>query len=247
MTITIDNKPCVCQPGETLLNVAERNGIHIPTLCHHEGLPGQACCRVCIVEVETGGRRDFVTACVYPVERECVVYSNSENVLKQRRMVLRLLQAKAPQSETIAHLCDEYGVEKYGRFVEKENKKCIVCSLCINACRSLGTGAIGTAGRGVTRKVTTPYDEPSMVCVGCASCANVCPTGRIQISEEDGTRQIWHKTFSLVKCKSCGATLGTEMELWRAAYKAGADDIPEHCEACRKKAIADVLVATYGV
>ena len=52
MIITIDGKQCSCEKGEFLLQVARRNGIYIPTLCHHEALPGQGCCRVCIVEVD---------------------------------------------------------------------------------------------------------------------------------------------------------------------------------------------------
>ena len=247
MTITIDNKPCTCEPGENLLEIAARNGIRIPTLCHHEGLPGQACCRVCIVEVEIGGRKSFVTACIYPVEQECTVYTSNENVLQQRRMVLRLLRSLAPQSDEVARLCEEYGALEYDRFIGKTDGKCILCSLCVSACRSLGTGAIGTAGRGVTKKVTTPYDEPSLACVGCASCASVCPTGCIEVTYDEGKRQIWNKTFPMVACKSCGTVIGTKMELWRAAQKLGSNETPELCEACRKKAIADVLAATYGV
>ena len=247
MTITINNKPCACEPGEYILDIAARYGIAIPSLCHHDGLRGQACCRVCIVEVETDGRRSIVTACVYPVGRECAVFTDSENIRRQRRMVLRLLRAKAPKSDEVARLCKEYDVpETDDRFEEDANGKCILCALCVKACGSLGTGAIGTAGRGVAKTVTTPYDEPSLACVGCASCAAVCPTGFIEVSEADDQRTIWNKTFPLVKCKCCGAVMGTMMELWRAAQKTGADETPELCEMCRKKAITDVMAATYG-
>jgi len=246
MNITIDNKPCACEPGEYLLDIAARNGITIPTLCHHGGLPGQACCRVCVVEVEISGLRNTVTACIYPVERECAVFTNSKEILRQRRMVLSLLRSLAPRSDEVARLCREYGASEYDRFEEIPEGKCILCALCVKACQSLGTGAIGTAGRGVTKKVTTPYDEPSMVCVGCASCANVCPTGYIEVTETDEQRRIWNKEFSLVKCVSCGSVIGTMMELWRAADKIGAGDVPELCEMCRKKAIAEAMAATYG-
>ena len=247
MIITIDSKPCVCEPGEYLLEIAARNGIAIPSLCRHDGLQRQACCRVCIVEVETDGKRGVVTACVYPVERECEVFTESENIKRQRRMILRLLRAKAPQSAEVTRLCDEYGVvETDDRFERDADGKCILCALCAKACQSLGTGAIGTAGRGVAKIVTTPYDEPSLACVGCASCAAVCPTGFIEVSESDDRRSIWNKTFQLETCKNCGAVMGTLPELWRAAQKQGLDETPELCETCRKKAITDVMAATYG-
>lgn len=247
MTIVIDGKPCVCEPGEYLLEIAKRNGIVIPTLCHHDGLPGQASCRICIVEVETSGRRDIVTACVYPVETECVVFTNSESVSEQRRMILSMLRSLAPESLEIERLCNEYGAPVYDRFISShENAKCILCGSCTRACESLGTGAIAMAKRGILKTVTTPYSEPSLVCVGCASCAAVCPTGAIEVTEAGGRRRIWNKEFPIVTCKGCGAEMGTMMELWRATKKAGADKSPELCESCRKKAIADVMAATYG-
>jgi len=246
MTITIDDKPCVCEPGEFLLDIAARNGITIPALCHHDGLPGQGCCRVCIVEVETGGWRNIVTACVYPVERECAVFTNSDNVSRQRGMVLCLLRSLAPESGEVKRLCEEYGAPEFDRFLRNEGGKCILCGLCVKACQSLGTGAIGTAYRGALKAVATPFEEPSIVCVGCASCAKVCPTGAIEVTESLDTRTIWKKELPLKRCSKCGIILGTYMELWRAATKTGAEPA-DLCDTCKKKALADVMAATYGV
>jgi len=245
MTITIDGKPCACDPGEYLLDVASRNGIAIPTLCHHEGLRGRGCCRVCIVEVETGNRRRIVTACVYPVERECAVFTNNENISRQRGMVLCLLRSLAPESAEVARLCEEYGAPEYDRLLTKNGEKCILCGLCVKACESLGTGAIGTAYRGVLKAVATPFEEPSIACVGCASCAKVCPTGAIEVVEDDENRTIWKKSLPLKRCAGCGSALGTYMELWRAAAKMGAEPA-DFCDACKKKAISDVMAETYG-
>lgn len=245
MIVTIDNNPCVCEQGEYLLEIAARNGITIPSLCHHEGLPGQGCCRVCIVEVEADNRRSIVTACVYPVERECTVFTNSENVSKQRSMVLCLLRCMAPESKEVARLCEKYGVLEYNRFEKRTGGKCILCGLCVKACESLGTGAISTVNRGIEKAVTTPYDEPSAVCVGCASCAKVCPTGAILVTETEKKRTIWGKTFPIRACKYCGKPIGTSAELKRAAAKSGAG-IPVLCETCRKKVIANTLASTFG-
>jgi len=53
ITITIDSKPCTCEPGEYLLDIARRNDILIPTLCGtNQGLRGRGSCRVCVVEVK---------------------------------------------------------------------------------------------------------------------------------------------------------------------------------------------------
>ena len=245
MIITIDSMPCACEPGEFLLEVAARNGITIPTLCRHDGLSGQGCCRVCIVEIEVDGRRNIVTACIFPVESECSVYTNSENIGSQRRMILSLLRSLAPESDDVARLCEEYKAPLIERFEKKESGKCILCGLCVKACESLGTGAIATMGRGALKIVATPYGEPSVACVGCASCAAVCPTGAISVMETGSERTIWEKKLPLKPCKSCGDIMGTHMEHWRAATALGAE-IPTICEKCRKKTAASVMAATYG-
>ena len=88
MTITINGKPCACERGEFLLQVARRNGFEIPTLCHHEAIAGQGCCRLCIAEVVERGKGRIVVSCVFPVERECEVYTDSDKVRRERGMVL---------------------------------------------------------------------------------------------------------------------------------------------------------------
>ena len=245
MTVTIDGIPCACEAGEYLLDIAARNGVTIPSLCHHGGLPGQGCCRVCIVEVEQGGWKNIVAACIYPVERECAVFTKSERVIRQRGMVLSLLRAAAPESAEVARLCEVYDAPEYERFVKKPKERCILCGLCAKACQSLGTGAIVTVNRGVEKAVSTPYDEPSAVCAGCKSCAEVCPTGAVEVIEDGINRTIWGKSFPLKKCGGCGALTGTLAELERAADKAGAE-IPALCNRCKKKSMSDVLASTYG-
>jgi len=246
MTITIDGKAIECSAGEYLPDVAKRAGIHIPTLCHHEGLPGQGCCRVCLVEVETGGVKDIVTACVYPVERECTVFTDNERVRKDRGIVLALLRAVAPDSDEIARLCEEHGAPDVERFtIRKENSKCILCGLCVRACESLGTGAISTINRGIDKKVSTPYDEPALVCVGCGSCASVCPVGAIKVEEDGGERKIWNKKLPLARCKRCGAEFGTVFEHYRSSERAGAPPA-DLCEVCKRKAITDTMAQTFG-
>ena len=246
MTVTIDGKAVACSPGEYLLEVAKRNGIIIPSLCNHGGMDGQGCCRVCLVEAETDGRRDLVTACVYPLERDCAVFTDSDRVKKHRRMVLALLRSRAQESEDISKLCEKYDVREYSRFsVRDGNGKCILCGLCVKACENLGTAAISTVHRGVDKKVSTPFDEPAVVCVGCGSCAAVCPTGAIEIKEDASTRTIWEKVFDLALCKKCGAVMGTAFELYRAANRAEAEP-SDLCDKCKKKTITDVLAVTFG-
>ena len=245
MIITINGMACACEPGEYLLQIARRNRIVIPTFCHHEGLPGQGCCRVCIVEVEIRGRRNIVSSCVYPVEQECTVFTDSDRVKKQRGIVLALMHSHAPESERVTRLCKMYGIPEYERFITNPGEKCIMCGLCVKACASLGTGAIAAMNRGVDKEISTPYDKPSADCVGCGSCSRVCPTGAIGLAEDAFTRTIWEKEFTLRFCERCKKPAGTLEEIELAAKKAGIET-PVLCGECRKKAIADAMARTYG-
>ncbi len=245
MTITINGIPCACEKGEFLLQVARRNGIDIPTLCHHDAIEGQGCCRLCIVEVVERGRGKIVVSCVYPVEHECQVYTDSEKVRRQRGMILRLLEKRAPERPEIRALCEKYGAPEIDRFVKVDGGKCVLCGLCVKACGELSVGAISTVNRGITKEIATPYHEPSGVCVGCGSCASVCPTGAIDIEETEDTRTIWGKTFKLVRCARCGRVIGTPEEIAYAAEKAGQEP-DQLCGDCRRAVMADVLAQTYG-
>lgn len=245
MTITINGTPCQCEKGEMLLQVARRSGFEIPTLCHHDAIAGQGCCRLCIVEVVERGRGRIVVSCLFPVEHECEVYTDSDKVRRQRGMILRLLEKRAPESPEIKALCEKYGAPEIGRFVRADGSKCVLCGLCVKACGELGVGAISTVNRGVTKEIATPYHEPSSVCIGCGSCASVCPTGAIEVTGTAGTRTIWGKTFALVRCKHCGEVIGTEEELACAARRSGQES-DGLCRRCRQERMAASLAHTFG-
>ena len=244
LTITIDGQECTCTAGEYLYDVAKRNGIFIPTYCRHDAFEDhRACCRMCIVEVEERGKTKVVTSCVYPVEGECVVNTKSERIQEERAVIMALLAHRAPEAEIFDQLVGRIGNDEIDRLVKLDGEKCILCGLCVQACNSLGTGAISTVNRGTEKKVDTPYGKESAACVGCVSCANVCPTGAIEYSETETTRTIWNREFELVRCEECGAVMGTRDSVAFAA-KDG-EEVPTICDECRKKHLADEMAATY--
>ena len=63
----VDGRTIEAKEGETILSALKREGIHVPTLCHMEGLLPSGACRMCVVEME--GAPNLVPACSFPVRR----------------------------------------------------------------------------------------------------------------------------------------------------------------------------------
>ena len=244
ITVTIDGKECTCEKGEYIYDVAKRNGIRIPVLCRSDAFPDhRACCRICIVEVEQRGRTKVVTSCVYPIDGPCEVRTNTERIREERAVLYALLGHRAPEAELIGKMSRGLNMDGFERLVRIDGEKCILCGLCVQACDSLGTGAISTVMRGTDKKVDTPFDLPSDFCVGCLSCANVCPTGAIEYTQTATTRTIWNREFDLLFCEECGAPMGTPESVRHAVGEDG--EMPKVCDVCRKKKLANEMMKTY--
>lgn len=182
---TINGQEVDCKKGEILLDVAQRNGIKIPTLCYYKAITGYGACRLCIVEVTKRGRTKITASCTYPVEEEIEVTTDSEEVIESRKMLMELLLARCPESDEVKELAKEIGVTKT-RFKPNEDtdNKCILCGLCVRVCQEvMGANVLCFANRGGNRMVTEPFEEFSEICTTCGACEKVCPTDAIHISD----------------------------------------------------------------
>lgn len=177
--LKIDDHEIEADGAGTLLEAARGAGIHIPTLCYHPALEPYGSCRLCSVEIEKGGRKRIVTACNYPVEDGLVVRTSSPEIIDIRKMIVELLLARCPEERRIQELAREYGIDE-PRF-KLEDEACILCGLCTRVCEELvGVSAINSINRGVERGVDAPYNDLSEDCIGCGSCAIVCPTDAVR-------------------------------------------------------------------
>jgi len=238
INITIDGREIQAAEGSTILQAAQNNGIEIPTLCYHDELTASGACRLCSVEIQKGNRTRIVTSCIYQVEEGLTVTTSSERVMNVRRLVLQLLMARCPTSEVIRELADKMGVEPQERFQLDEDKgTCILCRQCVEVCEQVvGVSAIGFLNRGANKSVGTPFMEPSGVCIGCGACAYVCPTGHIEMSENEtgNERTIWGKSFTMVACNKCGRYFATQDQLEFINKKTGVSmDKLYTCVDCR--------------
>ena len=204
ITVTINGRQVSGKDGVTILEVAQENGIDIPTLCYLKDLSPLGACRLCVVEVE--GSRTLVGACHTPIAEGMVIHTHSPKVLATRRILVELMLASHPDSCLVcdkANLCElrkiaadldiglprfrirrhYYPVEDENSCIIRDMSKCILCRRCVTACMNInGAKVFSMAYRGFDSKVIYGLDQP----VGskeafrdCDTCISLCPTGAL--------------------------------------------------------------------
>lgn len=204
VTLTIDGKTVQAPAGQTLKEAAADNGICIPGLCALKGLVPVGACRLCIIEV-TGVPR-LLPACTTRVSEGMKVTTNSDRVLKNRKMIVELLFAERNHicSVCVANghcelqtLASELGVDHtrfeyrypehqvdatHARFAYDANR-CVLCTRCLRVCAEVeGARTWSIKGRGIHSTMITDLNEPwgtSETCTSCGKCVNACPTGAL--------------------------------------------------------------------
>ncbi|MCX6272882.1 MAG: FAD-dependent oxidoreductase [Bacteroidetes bacterium] len=120
LNIILDNNIVKGYQGETIYEVAKRNGIEIPTLCHDPRIDPYTSCYVCVVEVE--GLRGLQPSCSTRITEGMKVDTHTERVTRARKTALDLLLSNhyadcvAPCKETCPAGVD---VQGYISFIEK--------------------------------------------------------------------------------------------------------------------------------
>jgi len=180
--LTINGQKIEVEEGTTVLEAARQLSIEIPTLCYHKALSPYGSCGVCIVEIVKNGKSTIRPSCIYKAENGLVIKTDTERVLKNRKLMVELLLARCPDAEPVKRLAEQMGIEEPR--IEKKNEDCLLCGLCVRMCSErMGRGAIGFAHRGAKREIKPAFDVHSEVCQTCGACFFICPTQAIKLGE----------------------------------------------------------------
>jgi NADH-quinone oxidoreductase subunit G/NADP-reducing hydrogenase subunit HndD len=201
--IEVNGQKLEAEKGETILKALRRGGIHVPTICHLEGLLPSGTCRMCVVEVEGFG--GLVPSCSYPVAEGMVIHTRTPQVLATRKMLVELLLNNHPDdclycarngNCDLAKLAKEHGVrdrlfrgprtprqkDTSSPALVRDPDKCILCGKCVRVCEEIqGVSAIDFINRGSKAFVGTAFNQGLNVssCINCGQCILVCPTAAL--------------------------------------------------------------------
>ena len=215
VNLTIDGRQVAAPKGSSLLEAARSISIEIPSLCYLRGINEAGVCRVCLVEVEAGGRRSLQASCVYPVAEGITVYTNSPRARRARRRVVELMLSDHDLSCTtcarnlnceLQRLADEMGIRRLrvtgdqrrrpvsgkNPYIVRDYNKCVKCRRCEAVCRDVqGVNVYSPKNRGFDLEIAPAFmkDLGEVDCISCGQCVTACPTG--SLTEREYIDDVW--------------------------------------------------------
>jgi predicted molibdopterin-dependent oxidoreductase YjgC len=228
LKIKINGKEIICEKNETILQVAQRVGIHIPTLCHDARLEPYGGCRLCIVEIEGVSRPQ--PSCTTHLTSGMEITTESSTLRRIRKNLISLILSNHPNDCMICdktgdcqlqELAYEYGVDgkrfegeawdlpvrEDNPFITYEPNKCILCGRCTRICNEVVmAGTIKLVGRGFDSMPDTAFKKPRSLenCEFCGQCVSTCPTGALTDRKGRGRGRAYDMKRVKTTCSYCG-------------------------------------------
>ncbi|WP_294961142.1 2Fe-2S iron-sulfur cluster-binding protein [Sulfurimonas sp.] len=228
----IDGISVEAQKGETILNVARKNDIYIPTMCYISKTTPCASCRMCVVEAK--GVDGFVLSCNTTPTQGIEITTNSSELNTQRINIMKLYDVNHPLECGVCDKsgeCDlqnktlEFNIERQNfstRDLSREIKDwglisfdpalCILCEKCVHICNEvIGDDAIEVIFGGYASTII-PKNSDVLDCTFCGECIAVCPVGALVSSNFKYSANVWELNRIPATCAHCSAGCPLEYE-----------------------------------
>ena len=228
----IDGQSVEAKGGETILQVARKNSIYIPTMCYISKTTPCASCRMCVVEAE--GMDGFVLSCNTPPTEGVEITTNTKELEKERTNIMKLYDVNHPLECGVCDKsgeCDlqnktlEFGVSQQNFSAKDQSRKiedwglinydpalCILCEKCVHVCNEvIGDDAIDVKFGGYSSTII-PKDSDTLDCTFCGECIAVCPVGALVSSDFKYSANAWELSRVPSTCAHCSAGCSLEYE-----------------------------------
>ncbi len=227
----IDGKELVVEAGQTILQAAKANNIHIPTLCYHPAVAPYGACRLCLVQIKNNPR--LLPSCTTELVDGMNILTTTPDIITARKALVELILIRHPldcfsckrngncELQNVAY---ELGIEssryadlgKTNRknkienanpFYVRDMNKCILCARCIRTCSEVSHyHAIDFHHRGIEAIVNPPLQKTieESDCTFCGQCVQNCPVGALYEAPSAGLGRSWEIEKHKTICSYCG-------------------------------------------
>ena len=241
----IDGQNVEAKKGETILQVARKNDIYIPTMCYISKTTPCASCRMCVVEAE--GVEGFVLSCNTPPTEGADITTNTAELETERVNIMKLYDVNHPLE---CGVCDKSGecdlqnktlefdisqqnfstreqhrpVENWG-LINYDPALCIMCEKCTHVCNEvIGDDAIDVHFGGYS-SVIVPKNSDKLDCTFCGECIAVCPVGALVSSDFQYKANAWELSRVPSTCAHCSSGCSLEYETRNTSIDNNTDSI----------------------
>ena len=198
--IEIDGNLVKASQGDSIISIADREGIDVPRFCYHKKLSVAANCRMCLVDIE--GVPKAQPACSTPAANGMKINTKNDKAKFAQKAVMEFLLINHPLD---CPICDqggecelqdvamEYGsdVSKFnlgkrivpdkgiGALIQTDMTRCIHCTRCVRfGAEVAGIVEMGGTGRGEGVKIE-PFLTEGIQSELSGNMIDVCPVGAL--------------------------------------------------------------------
>jgi NADH-quinone oxidoreductase subunit G len=224
--VKIDGIEIEVPDGTNMIEAAKLVGVDIPHYCYHPHLTIAGNCRMCLVDVEAGGRGPDV-ACNMGARDGLAIRTDTEQVTQMRKSTMEFLLVNHPLDCPICDQSGECRLQDYymdhggyesrlsdpkvskakrqdiGEHIVLDAERCVACSRCVRFGDEItGTGELRLFERGDHTAIGIfPGEKLSHQYQG--NLADICPVGALTNKDFRFEKRVWYLREQDSICSGC--------------------------------------------
>jgi NADH-quinone oxidoreductase subunit G len=232
--IKLDGQELEYYPGETVIQVAHRNGYDVPHYCYHPGLSIAGNCRICMVEVEGSPKPQI--SCKMGCWDGLEVHTNSELAKQARAATMEMLLVNHPLDCPICDQAGECHLQEYsyelgagesrattpkthlpknvpfGENIVYDAERCIKCTLCVRFCEEVTETNELSMGNRSDHEIVMMTSAGEFDTAYSMNIVDICPVGALTSRDFRFKSRLWFMDFVPSICtgcaRGCNVTIG---------------------------------------